>query len=179
MNQKQAIDDAYNANIADALQAKTDAEAEAARLTNEIGKKEFDANKRNSIATALINGAMATVRAFSDLGPIGGGIAAALIAGLTATQVATISNQSYVPALAEGGVATKPTLAMIGDGNEPEVVLPLSKANDFGFGGNSQPAQIIVKVENNTIYGIDDFGEKAYKAIKSAQKIGRVPKNAF
>lgn len=180
MAQKQLIDDAYNANIDAALTAKTDAEAEAARLTDEIGRKEFEANKRNSIATALINGAMATVRAFSDLGPIAGGIAAAALVGMTAAQVATIAGQSYVPALAEGGVATKPTLAMIGDGDEPEVVLPLSKAEDYGFGGASkQPSQIIVKVENNTIYGIDDFGEKAYKAIKSAQKIGRVPKNAF
>ncbi|MFZ7132246.1 MAG: hypothetical protein ACOWWR_07805 [Eubacteriales bacterium] len=180
MAQKALIDDAYNDNIQSALDAKTTAEEEATRLTDEIGRKEFEANKRNSIATALINGAMATVRAFSDLGPIGGAIAAAALVGMTAAQVATISGQSYVPALAEGGVATKPTLAMIGDGDEPEVVLPLSKAEDYGFGGsNKEPSQIIVKVENNTIYGIDDFGEKAYKAIKSAQKIGRVPKNAF
>lgn len=32
-----------------------------------------------------------------------------------------------IPALAAGGVATAPTLAMIGEGGEPEAVLPLSK----------------------------------------------------
>lgn len=32
-----------------------------------------------------------------------------------------------IPALAAGGVATAPTLAMIGEGREPEAVLPLSK----------------------------------------------------
>ncbi|MFG2837024.1 phage tail tape measure protein [Streptomyces zaomyceticus] len=33
----------------------------------------------------------------------------------------------YIPYLAEGGVVTSATLAMIGEGNEPEAVLPLSK----------------------------------------------------
>lgn len=36
-------------------------------------------------------------------------------------------NIPTIPALAAGGVATAPTLAMIGEGGEPEVVLPLSK----------------------------------------------------
>ena len=36
-------------------------------------------------------------------------------------------NIPTIPALAAGGVATAPTLAMIGEGGEPEAVLPLSK----------------------------------------------------
>lgn len=32
-----------------------------------------------------------------------------------------------IPMLAEGGIATSATLAMIGEGSEPEAVLPLSK----------------------------------------------------
>lgn len=35
---------------------------------------------------------------------------------------------------AEGGVVTKPTLAVIGEGGEEEAVVPLSKAKDMGFG---------------------------------------------
>ena len=35
--------------------------------------------------------------------------------------------QFSVPALAEGGIATSPTLAEIGEGGEPEAVMPLSK----------------------------------------------------
>jgi len=34
--------------------------------------------------------------------------------------------------LADGGIVTKPTLAMIGEGKEPEAVIPLSKLNSFG-----------------------------------------------
>ena len=36
-------------------------------------------------------------------------------------------NIPTIPALADGGIATKPTLAMIGEGKEQEAVLPLSK----------------------------------------------------
>ena len=36
-----------------------------------------------------------------------------------------------IPALAEGGIATKPTLALIGEGTENEAVLPLSKLNSL------------------------------------------------
>lgn len=36
-------------------------------------------------------------------------------------------NIPTIPALAVGGIATAPTLAMIGDGGEPEAVMPLSK----------------------------------------------------
>lgn len=39
--------------------------------------------------------------------------------------------------LAEGGVVTGPTNALIGEGGEPEAVVPLSKAKDMGFGGNN------------------------------------------
>jgi hypothetical protein len=44
-----------------------------------------------------------------------------------------------IPQLAEGGIATSPTLAMIGEGRESEAVLPLSKLdnmmNNGGGGG--------------------------------------------
>ena len=36
-------------------------------------------------------------------------------------------NIPTIPQLAEGGVATSPTLAEIGEGGEPEAVMPLSK----------------------------------------------------
>ena len=42
-----------------------------------------------------------------------------------------------IPMLAEGGIVTKPTLAMIGEGNGPEAVIPLSKLGSMGFGGGS------------------------------------------
>ena len=40
-----------------------------------------------------------------------------------------------IPMLAEGGIVTRPTLAMIGEGNGPEAVIPLSKMGGMGIGG--------------------------------------------
>ena len=42
-----------------------------------------------------------------------------------------------LPRLAEGGIVTSPTLAMIGEGRGPEAVIPLSKMGQFGMGGGS------------------------------------------
>ena len=38
--------------------------------------------------------------------------------------------------LAEGGIVDTPTTALIGEGGEPEAVIPLSKAGEMGFGGD-------------------------------------------
>ncbi|HXN05811.1 MAG TPA: hypothetical protein VN944_01970, partial [Nitrospiria bacterium] len=42
--------------------------------------------------------------------------------------------QGLFPGHADGGIATKASLAMIGEGGEPEAIVPLSKAAQFGFG---------------------------------------------
>jgi hypothetical protein len=40
-----------------------------------------------------------------------------------------------IPLLAQGGIVTSPTLAMIGEGAGPEAVIPLSRMGEFGMGG--------------------------------------------
>jgi SLT domain-containing protein len=40
-----------------------------------------------------------------------------------------------IPMLAEGGIVTGPTLAMVGEGGGPEAVIPLDRLNSFA-GGN-------------------------------------------
>jgi hypothetical protein len=42
-----------------------------------------------------------------------------------------------IPMLANGGIVTGPTLALIGEGNGPEAVIPLSRMGEFGMGGGS------------------------------------------
>lgn len=41
-----------------------------------------------------------------------------------------IDRMSHMAMMAEGGIVSKPTLAMIGEGSEPEAVVPLSKLGD-------------------------------------------------
>lgn len=49
----------------------------------------------------------------------------------------SLPNIPDIPYLANGGIVTKPTLAMIGEGGESEAVVPLSKARSMGFGGGA------------------------------------------
>jgi hypothetical protein len=42
-----------------------------------------------------------------------------------------------IPMLAQGGIVTSPTLAMIGEGAGPEAVIPLSRMGEFGMGGSN------------------------------------------
>jgi hypothetical protein len=75
--------------------------------------------------------------------------------------------------LAEGGVVTKPTTALIGEGGEPEAVVPLSKAQSMGFGGSDEIKQtnallkeLIVAVKQGGDVYID--GAKAGKSLTLA-----------
>lgn len=56
-------------------------------------------------------------------------------------------NTPDIPYLAEGGVTTGPTLAMIGEGREDEAVLPLSKLDQMINMGGSMRAPSVSKVD--------------------------------
>ena len=45
--------------------------------------------------------------------------------------------------MATGGIVTGPTNAIIGEGGEPEAVVPLSKAKSMGFSGNSETNSLL------------------------------------
>lgn len=97
---------------------------------NEIEKKQFEAEKANSIAQVLISAAQGIAAAWSRGEPISASIISGLIAAMSAAQIAAISSQQYVPAMATGGVVTKPTTALIGEAGA-EAVVPLE--NNLGW----------------------------------------------
>lgn len=74
---------------------------------------------------------------------IAGGIALVALASGIRTSLAkkagAIQGGGTIPALAEGGIATGPTLALIGEGRGPEAVIPLDKLEGMmgGFGGQN------------------------------------------
>jgi hypothetical protein len=75
---------------------------------------------------------------------IAGGIALIALASGIKTSLAkraeSIQGGGGIPMLAEGGIATGPTLAMIGEGRGPEAVIPLDKLEGMlsgGFGGQN------------------------------------------
>ncbi len=67
-----------------------------------------------------------------------------------------------VPKYAKGGIVTKPTLAMIGEGGESEAVIPLSKLETMGFGGSVNG--LVVNVYGSV--GVDDIGETNCSNVK-------------
>lgn len=78
-----------------------------------------------------------------DLGGIGSIVAGAALIALGAGMKSAIQKNAEsagVPALAEGGLAYGPTLAMVGDNKganvDPEIIAPLSKLKDL-MGGNA------------------------------------------
>ena len=75
---------------------------------------------------------------------IAGGIALVALASGIRTSLSkkadSIQGGGGIPMLAEGGIATGPTLAMIGEGRGPEAVIPLDKLEGMlggGFGGQN------------------------------------------
>jgi len=60
-----------------------------------------------------------------------------------------------IPMLAQGGIVTRPTIAMIGEAGA-EAVVPLNNANNFGVGGKS----INITITGNHFIGEKDFATK-------------------
>jgi SLT domain-containing protein len=84
-------------------------------------------------------------RAASAVGAIAGGIGGAISA--------------VIPGLAEGGIVTSPTLAMIGEGGEPEAVIPLSQLDRFGGGGG-------INITINSTVADDRLGDVIVNALR-------------
>ena len=76
----------------------------------------------------------------------------ALGAGLQGA-VAKRADKAGVPALAQGGLATGPTMAIVGDNRnariDPEVISPLSKLKDI-MGGNQ--VEVYGRISGNDIF---------------------------
>lgn len=72
-------------------------------------------------------------------------------------------NIPEIPMLAEGGVVSSPTLAMIGEGSEPEAVMPLSTLPAISGAANNKPSVFNYSPVINVTGGAD-----AYDAVKKA-----------
>jgi hypothetical protein len=51
-----------------------------------------------------------------------------------------------VPTAATGGIVSRPTLVLAGEGGEPEAIIPLSKSREMGFGGGAGDTHVTVNV---------------------------------
>ncbi len=77
-------------------------------------------------------------------------------------------NIPRIPALASGGVVNSPTLAMIGEGREPEAVMPLSRLADItgsGTGGTVITFALVINIQG----GSGDAYEQVKRGLSEGQ----------
>jgi len=73
-----------------------------------------------------------------------------LIRGANAVPGVSIPSIPSIPFLAEGGIATGPTLAMIGEGANDEAVIPLPKGMRDGLlGGSGGATEVTIRLEGD------------------------------
>lgn len=129
---------------------KLDKDSEKKR--KEILREQAKDQKTVSIINAIIAGALAVVMALGSAPGPAGIIMAVIVGALAAIQIAMIASQP-LPALAEGGLAFAPTMAMVGDNPnariDPEIIAPLSKLK--AFMGEGQPVEVYGILSGETI----------------------------
>ena len=81
-------------------------------------------------------------------------------------------NIPQIPALASGGIATAPTTALIGEGAEPEAVMPLSKLGSLiGAPAPSSGASVTVNFAPTINVGGTQGGDE-YSSVRKALEEG-------
>jgi len=78
--------------------------------------------------------------------------------------VGTVGGQTLIPALANGGIVDRPTLALIGEAG-PEAVVPLSRG---GFGGNTYHLTVVAPVGSSS----EDIGREITKHLDAYERAG-------
>lgn len=116
-----------------------------------IERKYAEKQKRIALAQAIINGAVAVSKAWSQLG-IYGWIGALAVTAANAIQIGAIASQSF----AQGGIVSGPTNALIGEyrgaKSNPEVVAPLSRLTELlGLGGGGK---VTFEIQGDALVGV-------------------------
>ncbi len=125
---------------------------EQAALQTKAAKRD----KQMKVMSAIMSTAQAVVNALGSLPPPFNFAMAALVGGLGAAQVATISS-TPIPAFADGGIVFGPTIAQVGEYSgasaNPEVIAPLDKLkNMIGEKDGKQSIEIFGRISGNDIF---------------------------
>ena len=165
------MDAYYDRQISNINNSEMAEEEKNARI-NELEKKKFYAEQVNSYSEAAMSYAEGMIDIWSKYAsaPWVAGTLTALLTANTGLQFATISQQTYTPSLAEGGIVTSPTHAYIGEGAENEAVIPLSKLEDF-VNRDSSGGTIVLNITCNG----QTSETEVFHAIERAQRTGLLP----
>jgi hypothetical protein len=95
-------------------------------------------------------GIKAAIQSLNPVLAIAGGVALLALAGAVKGSLAKTADAN-IPMMAEGGIVTGPTLAMIGEGRGPEAVIPLDKLDGFMGGGGAQNINVTGRIQGSDI----------------------------
>jgi hypothetical protein len=100
-----------------------------------------------------LSGIKTALKTLNPAVAIAGGIALVALAAGIRTSMAKKADSigGNVPMLAEGGIATGPTLAMIGEGRGPEAVIPLDKLEGMMGGLGGQNVVVTGRIQGSDI----------------------------
>ena len=136
-----AVKDVFAASIRDAFGELEKGETRMGKFKESMGRMLKDMIVQFlAAATAAFLLAVAIRFALGGIGPGGFDIASGLASignfkDIFGTMQMAGGFMPNIPMLAEGGVVTGPTLAMIGEGAQSEAVIPLDRLHEFGGGG--------------------------------------------
>ena len=131
---------------AELVQAAEEAKTNAFKVAGQAFLQEVARIIKGYIAQAVVS---AVSQFITISGPVGLALAPAVGAAAGALFQGLISGLG-IPGFAQGGIVTRPTLALVGEGRESEAILPLSKLNRLMNGaGNGFIADVRI--------GFDDF----------------------
>ena len=134
--------------------------------------------------TGLFSGIAGTISsAFYGVGSSIAGILTSAWNSIAGTWNALIGGRSFnipgtsigfsvpsLPTLATGGIATRATLALIGEAG-PEAVVPLSRASAYGFNGGGQ-GNINVYITAGAVGSKEQLARQVVSALRDAQNRG-------
>ena len=138
----------------DAYIKKSEADVDAKRKI--LMRKQAQREKAMALMSAIVNTAKGVAGAIGTPPPWVGIALAVLIAAMGGVQIANIAS-TPIPAMAKGGIATQPTMAMVGERStprNPEIIAPLEKLKNFMPKAQTETLVFIpeIKLKGEDIY---------------------------
>ncbi len=165
----QLADNAAQAEL-DRLEAQGASEEEIDAKKKELAKANAKREKAIGVFDIGVNTASAIVKAFAQLGPIGGGIATAFISALGIAQTAAVLS-TPLPKFAEGGIV--PGTSFVGDNvpamvNSKEAVLTQEQQAEFmrlaNGGGRGGTTVVNAVIDKKVLFKVIFDGSKSGQA---------------
>ena len=174
LERMQEIEDEQEALEEEKAAALAELEEQQRAEKNEQAKKAFESEKKFNIVQAIMAGGRAIMGAWASLSSIplvGAALAAAqsaVVAGVTAAQVAAISGQQFVPAYANGTNFHTGGLALVGEKGAELVNLPRGSAVKTADQTNNLLDNLANRNQNFTFnfYGTSNTPEEYYQYFK-------------